>query len=69
MTERLIRRLPVDTGQSGWLALSARQAPVRPLEREEEARMLVGAERLGFRGLLGHRGLAPLATILTVRGR
>ena len=30
MTERAIRRLPVDTGQSGWLALS-RAAGARPV--------------------------------------
>ena len=30
VTERVIRRLPVDTGPSGWLALSARQTPSAP---------------------------------------
>jgi glycine/D-amino acid oxidase-like deaminating enzyme len=70
VTERPIRRLPVDTGQSGWLALSARQAPVRPLERDRTADwLIVGA---GFAGLSAARRLAqvrPGETIAVVDAR
>lgn len=58
MTERAIRRLPVDTGPSGWLALSARQAPLRPLDGDRTADwLIVGA---GFAGLSAARRLAQL---------
>lgn len=58
MTERLIERLPVDTGQSGWLALSRREAPVRTLDTNRTADWLVvGA---GFAGLSAARRLAQL---------
>ena len=58
MTERAICRLPVDTGQSGWLALSARQTPVQALDRDRTADwLIVGA---GFAGLSAARRLAQL---------
>ncbi|MFO1049026.1 MAG: FAD-binding oxidoreductase [Geminicoccaceae bacterium] len=58
MTERVIHRLPVDTGQSGWLALSARRAPARTLDRDLIADwLIVGA---GFAGLSAARRLAQL---------
>ncbi len=56
MTDRAIRRLPVETGPSGWLALSPRRTPVRTLEREATADwLIVGA---GFAGLSAARRLA-----------
>ena len=70
MTERAICRLPVDTGQSGWLALSARQTPVQPLDRDRTADwLIVGA---GFAGLSAARRLAQLRpgeTIVVVDAR
>ena len=70
MTERAICRLPVDTGPSGWLALSARQAPVRSLDRDRTADwLIVGA---GFAGLSAARRLAQLRpgeTIVVVDAR
>lgn len=58
MTERAVRRLPIDTGQSGWLALSARRAPVRTLDVDRTADwLIVGA---GFAGLSAARRLAQL---------
>ena len=58
MTERVIRRLPVDTGQSGWLALSPRHAPARSLDGDRSADwLIVGA---GFAGLSAARRLAQL---------
>lgn len=70
MTERAIRRLPVDTGQSGWLALSARQMPLRVLDRDRSADwLIVGA---GFAGLSAARRLAQLRpgeTIVVVEAR
>lgn len=58
MSERAIRRLPVDTGPSGWLALSERHAPPRPLDRDRSADwLIVGA---GFAGLSAARRLAQL---------
>ena len=56
MTDRAIRRLPVDTGPSGWLALSPRRTPVRVLDREATADwLIIGA---GFAGLSAARRLA-----------
>lgn len=56
MSERLVRRLPVDTGTSGWLALAERRTPLVPLERDRTADWLVvGA---GFAGLSAARRLA-----------
>lgn len=64
MSERTIRRLPVDTGPSGWLALSARQAPVRTLARDLTADwLIVGA---GFAGLAAARRLAQLRAGQTI---
>lgn len=58
MTERAVRRLPVDTGRSGWLALSERRAPVQVLDGDRSADWLViGA---GFAGLSAARRLAQL---------
>jgi glycine/D-amino acid oxidase-like deaminating enzyme len=70
VTERAICRLPVDTGQSGWLALSARQAPVRSLDQNRAADwLIIGA---GFAGLSAARRLAQLRpgeTIVVVDAR
>jgi glycine/D-amino acid oxidase-like deaminating enzyme len=70
VTERVIHRLPVDTGQSGWLALSARQEPVRCLEGDRTADwLIIGA---GFAGLSAARRLAQLRpgeTIVVVDAR
>jgi glycine/D-amino acid oxidase-like deaminating enzyme len=58
VSERAICRLPVDTGQSGWLALSARQAPVRSLDQDRTADwLIIGA---GYAGLSAARRLAQL---------
>ncbi|WP_152048386.1 NAD(P)/FAD-dependent oxidoreductase [Aureimonas psammosilenae] len=58
MTERAVQRLPVDTGQSGWLALTERSLPLRPLEADRTVDWLViGA---GFAGLSAARRLAQL---------
>lgn len=55
MTRHLVRRLPVDTGRSGWEAISPRSLPVRTLEADETADWLViGA---GFAGLSAARRL------------
>jgi glycine/D-amino acid oxidase-like deaminating enzyme len=70
VTERAIRRLPVDTGQSGWLALSARLAPVQCVDRDRTVDwLIVGA---GFAGLSAARRLVQLrpgATIAVVDAR
>ena len=51
-------RLPVDTGVSGWFALSTRHMPVKVLERERTADwLIIGA---GFAGLSAARRLAQL---------
>lgn len=58
MNERAVRRLPVDTGQSGWLALSERPMPVRTLDCDRSADwLIVGA---GFAGLSAARRLTQL---------
>ncbi|MFO1141162.1 MAG: FAD-binding oxidoreductase [Amaricoccus sp.] len=55
MTTHRVRRLPVDTGRSGWEAISRRTLPVRALEADETAEWLViGA---GFAGLSAARRL------------
>jgi glycine/D-amino acid oxidase-like deaminating enzyme len=55
MTRHLVKRLPVDTGRSGWEAISRRVLPVRALEADETADWLViGA---GFAGLSAARRL------------
>jgi glycine/D-amino acid oxidase-like deaminating enzyme len=56
MTERTIRQLPVDTGISGWLALSERRSPARILEERRTADyLIIGA---GFAGLSAARRLS-----------
>lgn len=56
MSERPIRRLPVDTGVSGWFALSARTTPVQTLNGARTADwLIIGA---GFAGLSAARRLA-----------
>ncbi len=58
MKERAIRRLPVDTGPSGWLALSEPRVPVRALDGDRTADwLIIGA---GFAGLSAARRLAQL---------
>ncbi len=58
MSQHSVCRLPVDPGQSGWLALSGRQAPVQTLDRDRTADwLIVGA---GFAGLSAARRLAQL---------
>lgn len=58
MTIRLVKRLPVDTGRSGWEAISRRTLPVRPLDGDETADwVIVGA---GFAGLSAARRLTQL---------
>ncbi len=55
MTRHIVKRLPVDTGRSGWEAISRRTLPVRALETDETADWLViGA---GFAGLSAARRL------------
>lgn len=55
MTTHRVKRLPVDTGRSGWEAISHRTLPVRALETDETADWLViGA---GFAGLSAARRL------------
>ena len=70
MSERAVQRLPVDTGPSGWLALSERRAPVRTLDRDRSADwLIVGA---GFAGLSAARRLVQLRpgeTILMLEAR
>lgn len=58
MREREIRRLPVDTGESGWVALSQRRSPLQVLDRDRTVDwLIVGA---GFAGLSAARRLAQL---------
>lgn len=58
MNARAVRRLPVDTGVSGWEAIGARDFPVRALAGDVTADWLVvGA---GFAGLSAARRLAQL---------
>jgi glycine/D-amino acid oxidase-like deaminating enzyme len=55
VTRHLVRRLPVDTGRSGWEAISRRTLPLRTLGADETADWLViGA---GFAGLSAARRL------------
>lgn len=55
---RSVSRLPVDTGPSGWGALSARRFPMRSLEGAQRAEwIVVGA---GFAGLTSARRLSQL---------
>ena len=58
MNGHLVKRFPVDTGVSGWEAISARTAPVRTLDGDVLADwLIVGA---GFAGLSAARRLAQL---------
>jgi len=70
VTRHLVRRQPVDTGRSGWEALSRRLLPVRTLEADETADWLViGA---GFAGLSAARRLTqacPGARIVVLDAR
>lgn len=55
MTSRVVKRLPVCTGISGWQAISSRRAPVRSLETDTKADwLIIGA---GFAGLSAARRL------------
>lgn len=58
MPERRIRRLPVDTGDSGWVALSERRSPVQALDRDRTVDWLIVGG--GFAGLSAARRLAQL---------
>lgn len=58
MSLHRVKRLPVDTGRSGWEAISQRSLPVRMLEAEMTADwLIVGA---GFAGLSAARRLTQL---------
>ncbi|MCW6512669.1 NAD(P)/FAD-dependent oxidoreductase [Lichenifustis flavocetrariae] len=58
MSDRTVRRLPIDTGSSGWLALSERRMPVRVLDGDRTADwLIIGA---GFAGLSAARRLTQL---------
>ena len=58
MTTHTIKRLPVDTGVSGWEAISTRATPVRMLDGRVTADwLIIGA---GFAGLSAARRLSQL---------
>ena len=58
MTNTLVKRLPVETGRSGWEAISARKFPVRVLDEDTHADwLIVGA---GFAGLAAARRLTQV---------
>ncbi|WP_163018995.1 FAD-dependent oxidoreductase, partial [Pseudomonas viridiflava] len=58
MTTHSIKRLPVDTGVSGWEAISTRSTPVRTLDGSVTADwLIIGA---GFAGLSAARRLSQL---------
>ena len=58
MTDHTIKRLPVDTGVSGWEAISSRSVPVRMLDGNVSADwLIIGA---GFAGLSAARRLSQL---------
>ena len=40
MKAHRVKRLPIDTGRSGWEAMSRRSLPVRSLDADETARVL-----------------------------
>lgn len=55
MTRHVVKRLPVDTGRSGWEAISRRTLPIRTLDVDETADwLIIGA---GFAGLSAARRL------------
>lgn len=58
MSDHVIQRLPVDTGRSGWEAISTRRTPVQRLEGETQADWLIIGG--GFAGLSAARRLAQL---------
>jgi glycine/D-amino acid oxidase-like deaminating enzyme len=58
MTSHVIKRLPVDTGVSGWAAISVRRTPLHELERDTTADWLIIGG--GFAGLSAARRLAQL---------
>ena len=56
MTRRVVKRLPVDTGKSGWQAISTRHTPIQSLEEDVKADwLIIGA---GFAGLSAARRLS-----------
>lgn len=58
MTDHVIRRLPVDTGASGWEALSTRSSPAQRLDGDKQVDwLIIGA---GFAGLSAARRLSQL---------
>jgi glycine/D-amino acid oxidase-like deaminating enzyme len=58
VTTHRVRRLPVDTGRSGWEAISRRTLPVQPLDAEKTSDwLIIGA---GFAGLSAARRLTQL---------
>ncbi|MCO6055261.1 FAD-binding oxidoreductase [Pseudomonas sp. MOB-449] len=58
MSSHVIKRLPVDTGTSGWDAISTRSLPMRTLDGQVMADwLIIGA---GFAGLSAARRLAQL---------
>jgi glycine/D-amino acid oxidase-like deaminating enzyme len=58
MTKHVIKRLPVDTGVSGWAATSVRRAPLRELDGDTTADWLIIGG--GFAGLSAARRLWQL---------
>jgi glycine/D-amino acid oxidase-like deaminating enzyme len=70
VSRHIVRKQPVDTGRSGWEAISSRSFPVRDLDRDVVADWLViGA---GFAGLSAARRLTQLcpgARIVVVDAR
>ncbi|QPB22792.1 FAD-binding oxidoreductase [Rhizobium sp. 007] len=58
MTRHVIKRLPIDTGTSGWEAISERAFPATALDRDATADwLIIGA---GFAGLSAARRLSRL---------
>ena len=58
MQECKVHRLPVDTGESGWVALTRRHFPLQILDRDQSADwLIIGA---GFAGLSAARRLAQI---------